>query len=68
MAKLRWGDRFYVTDRKADELDALAVKATELRAPGACDWLQALPIVANMELPTDMLRCIRFCWLLFAHF
>jgi len=43
---------------KADELDALAVKATELRAPGACDWLQALPIVANMELPTDMLRVV----------
>jgi hypothetical protein len=39
-----------------DELDAVRVKANELKAPGATHWLQVLPVVPDFQLTNEELR------------
>ena len=39
-----------------EEIDLVRAKWTELRAPGAQDWLKALPVHPDLELPNELLR------------
>ena len=41
---------------EVDEISLVKAKMSELRAPGATDWLQALPTNPEFELPTEELR------------
>jgi hypothetical protein len=42
--------------RDAEELELVRVKWTELHAPGATYWLEALPVHPDLELNSEELR------------